>query len=133
MIFTILLNTPAESSEKTMTETKKLELGEFLVSCFTELENIRQLSYRLNTMVIRKYIANPMKSPEKVRILGGKDTSIEYVFESEEKAIEDLDKNGKRSPVDVFFTFFVSLSPEDQEELKTDMIDVLADIAATGL
>jgi predicted glycosyl hydrolase (DUF1957 family) len=119
-------------------EKNRIELGSFLVNCFTQLKNIDHIcSHKLNPLVISEYISlSPdLKAPmQSVLITGKGDTYLEWEVENQEKAEARLAKpNEKEDMLNVLFSFYLSFPDEAQKKFNLKLIESFTNIAAQGL
>jgi hypothetical protein len=117
-------------------ERLEIELGEFLVNCFTQLSNIHKICYKkLNKMMILEYIPHYASELRKIVIDGHEGGKLLGYYEDEEEVKNRLGTSPApgESLINVLFSFYVSLPPEAQESFNAKMVETFTNIAAEGL
>jgi len=117
-----------------------IELGTFLVECFTELENIYEIcTKKLVIPIFSKYKKYQNENLEikpmvYLQIVGKTNTALVALPNSKIDS-DKLCLDSKIVPelVGALFSFFVTFSEEQQEKFKIDMTDIFSEIIAEGL
>lgn len=117
-------------------ETFEVEVGEFLVRCFSELENIEYICFKkLNKMIILAFIKDGTPDDlRKVLVTSYEGGLVKGTYEDKETVEKRLAKEApKESLVDVFFSYYLSLPDTARDKFTEDVIEVFTNIAAEGL